>query len=76
MGFGGRKMAAMSQASKKDNPYTAILHTTKGDIHIRLFPEYAPKAVENFMGLIKKQFFDLFNLFLTFFKPCSHTVFF
>ncbi|TKA27805.1 hypothetical protein B0A50_04906 [Salinomyces thailandicus] len=26
----------------------ATIHTTKGDIHIRLFPQHAPKAVENF----------------------------
>jgi peptidylprolyl isomerase domain and WD repeat-containing protein 1 len=34
------------------------LHTTFGDIHIRLFPEYAPKAVENFIGLAKKGYFE------------------
>ena len=28
---------------------SAILHTTYGDIHIRLFPDAAPKAVENFV---------------------------
>ncbi|CAE6442967.1 unnamed protein product, partial [Rhizoctonia solani] len=27
---------------------TAVIHTTMGDIHCRLFPEHAPKAVENF----------------------------
>ncbi|KAL4916054.1 hypothetical protein BDW62DRAFT_218927 [Aspergillus aurantiobrunneus] len=27
---------------------SAILHTTLGDIHLRLFPSAAPKAVENF----------------------------
>jgi peptidylprolyl isomerase domain and WD repeat-containing protein 1 len=27
----------------------AILHTTLGDIHLRLFPRVAPKAVENFV---------------------------
>ncbi|RJE27162.1 Peptidyl-prolyl cis-trans isomerase [Aspergillus sclerotialis] len=27
----------------------AILHTTMGDIHLRLFPSAAPKAVENFV---------------------------
>ncbi len=26
-----------------------MLHTTYGDIHIRLFPDAAPKAVENFV---------------------------
>jgi peptidylprolyl isomerase domain and WD repeat-containing protein 1 len=28
----------------------ATIHTTLGDIHIRLFPQQAPKAVENFVG--------------------------
>ncbi|KAJ3179601.1 Peptidyl-prolyl cis-trans isomerase cyp15 [Geranomyces variabilis] len=37
---------------------SAIMHTTYGDIHIRLFPEYAPKAVENFVGLCKKGYYD------------------
>lgn len=27
---------------------SATIHTTMGDIHVRLFPQYAPKAVENF----------------------------
>ncbi len=36
----------------------AVLHTTEGDIFIRLFPEVAPKAVENFKGLIKKGYYD------------------
>jgi len=36
----------------------ATIHTTMGDIHIRLFPEYAPKAVENFVGLSKKGYYN------------------
>ena len=32
----------------------AILTTNYGDIYIRLFPEAAPKAVENFTGLIEQ----------------------
>ena len=36
----------------------AVLHTNKGDIKIRLFPEYAPKAVENFKGLINKGYYN------------------
>ena len=30
---------------------TATLHTTKGDVEVRLFDERAPKTVENFVGL-------------------------
>ncbi|TPX66944.1 hypothetical protein SpCBS45565_g04120 [Spizellomyces sp. 'palustris'] len=37
---------------------SAIIHTSYGDIHVRLFPEYAPKAVENFVGLAKKGYYD------------------
>lgn len=32
----------------------AIMHTDKGDIKIRLFPQYAPKTVENFTTLAKE----------------------
>ena len=28
----------------------AVLHTTRGEVHVRLLPEVAPKAVENFSG--------------------------
>lgn len=36
----------------------AILHTTYGDIHIRLFPEAAPKAVENFVTHSKNGYYN------------------
>lgn len=36
----------------------AILHTTFGDIHIRLFPEAAPKAVENFVTHSKNGYYN------------------
>lgn len=32
----------------------AIMHTNMGDIKIRLFPQYAPKTVENFTTLAKE----------------------
>ena len=32
----------------------AILHTNMGDITLRFFPDEAPKAVENFIGLAKE----------------------
>ena len=35
-----------------------ILHTNKGDISIRLFPEAAPKAVENFVTHAKNGYYD------------------
>ncbi|PVU99273.1 hypothetical protein BB559_000856 [Furculomyces boomerangus] len=37
---------------------SAILRTTKGDIHLQLYPSKAPKAVENFCGLAAKGYYD------------------
>ena len=37
---------------------SVLLHTNRGDIRIRLFPEAAPKAVENFLGLAKSGYYD------------------
>ena len=36
----------------------ATLHTNHGDIEVVLFPEQAPKAVENFVTLAKQGYFD------------------
>lgn len=37
---------------------TAIMHTNMGDISIRLFPELAPKTVENFTTHAKNGYYD------------------
>jgi peptidylprolyl isomerase len=37
---------------------TATLTTNHGSITVRLFPEVAPKTVENFTGLIEKGYYD------------------
>ena len=39
-------------------PTTAVLHTTAGDIHLRLFPDLVPRTVENFVGLARKGYYD------------------
>lgn len=36
----------------------AIIHTSYGDIHIRLFPDAAPKAVENFVTHAKRGYYN------------------
>lgn len=36
----------------------AVIHTSMGDIHIRLFPNQAPKAVENFAGHARTGYFE------------------
>lgn len=40
------------------NETTAVMHTNMGDISIRLFPEHAPKAVENFVTHAKNGYYD------------------
>ncbi|KAJ1554194.1 hypothetical protein HK096_004626, partial [Nowakowskiella sp. JEL0078] len=52
------QMAAMQTNLKQSLGSAAIIRTSVGDIHIRLFPEHAPKTVENFVGLAKKGYYD------------------
>ena len=35
-----------------------VMETSKGTVKIQLFPQYAPKTVENFVGLIEKGYYD------------------
>ncbi|KAG9315709.1 hypothetical protein JVU11DRAFT_3356 [Chiua virens] len=37
---------------------SAVIHTSMGDIHMRLFPDEAPKAVENFVGHARSGYFE------------------
>ncbi|KAG6890621.1 hypothetical protein C0995_006597 [Termitomyces sp. Mi166 len=37
---------------------SATIHTTVGDMHLRLFPQQAPKAVENFVGHARSGYFE------------------
>ena len=43
---------AATPANAKTSP-TAVIHTTAGDMKCSLFPDKAPKAVANFIGLAK-----------------------
>ncbi|PHH91212.1 hypothetical protein CDD83_1318 [Cordyceps sp. RAO-2017] len=52
----GQKKEA--KARRKETAEAAILHTTYGDIHIRLFPDAAPKAVENFVTHAKNGYYN------------------
>ena len=47
-----------SQVKKAETGSGAILHTNYGDIHLRLFPDAAPKAVENFVTHAKRAYYD------------------
>ncbi len=42
----------------KDDEPVALMKTSMGDISIRLFPEYAPLAVENFQELSASGYYD------------------
>ncbi len=49
----------MSQLSlPAANETTAVMHTNMGDIAIRLFPEHAPKTVENFVTHAKNGYYN------------------
>ncbi|MBQ1451828.1 MAG: peptidylprolyl isomerase [Clostridia bacterium] len=42
----------------KEGELKAIINTNMGTVKVRLFPEYAPKAVENFTTLAKNGYYD------------------
>lgn len=46
------------EAKPNESGSAAIIHTTYGDIHIRLFPDAAPKAVENFVTHSKNGYYN------------------
>lgn len=37
---------------------SAVLHTTLGDIHVKLFPEFCPKTCENFIQHSKQSYYN------------------
>lgn len=42
----------------KSGETVAVMHTSLGDISLRLFPQYAPKTVENFVTHAKNGYYD------------------
>ncbi|KAL2209851.1 hypothetical protein CC79DRAFT_462740 [Sarocladium strictum] len=53
--LGGKKD---TQAKKTETGTGAVIHTTYGDITVRLFPDAAPKAVENFVTHSKRAYYN------------------
>lgn len=57
-----RTVASGSAASSKALPsplaHAATIHTTLGDIQLRLFPAQVPKAIENFVGHARSGYYD------------------
>ncbi len=41
-----------------EKKYTATIATNRGDIEIELYPEHAPKTVNNFVFLARQGFYD------------------
>ncbi|KAF2134124.1 peptidyl-prolyl cis-trans isomeras-like protein [Dothidotthia symphoricarpi CBS 119687] len=52
------KKSGTADAAAAATGTTAILHTTYGDISLRLFPAAAPKAVENFVTHAKRGYYN------------------
>ncbi|WEW61359.1 Peptidyl-prolyl cis-trans isomerase cyp15 [Emydomyces testavorans] len=50
--------AAAAATKHAETGTSAILHTTMGDIHLRLFPSVAPKAVENFVTHARNGYYN------------------
>jgi peptidylprolyl isomerase domain and WD repeat-containing protein 1 len=50
--------AVRLQAQRARMGSSAVLHTTKGDIGLQLFPDATPLAVENFCELSRRGYFD------------------
>lgn len=48
---------SMVSFAKSKNPIV-LLETTEGDIYIELFPDKAPKTVENFLKYVKEGFYN------------------
>ncbi len=44
--------------SPGDSDSRVVLETNRGDITLRLFPEQAPRAVDNFLGLVRKGYYN------------------
>ncbi|MFH0876972.1 MAG: peptidylprolyl isomerase [Candidatus Omnitrophota bacterium] len=51
-------MASSSPAAPKDLNATIVLETTQGSFEVKLFGTLAPKACENFIGLVEKGYYN------------------
>jgi peptidylprolyl isomerase domain and WD repeat-containing protein 1 len=53
-----QKQAEEKAAADARMSSSATIHTTMGDIHVRMFPQHAPKAVENFTQHAKNDYYN------------------
>ncbi|KIK38998.1 hypothetical protein CY34DRAFT_808818 [Suillus luteus UH-Slu-Lm8-n1] len=49
---------ALTKSGPSPLASSAVIHTSMGDIHMRLFPQQSPKAVENFVGHARSGYFE------------------
>lgn len=56
--LGGKGAGAGKAARKAETGSAAVVHTTYGDVHMRLFPDAAPKAVENFVTHARNGYYN------------------
>ncbi|OAX42832.1 hypothetical protein K503DRAFT_709757 [Rhizopogon vinicolor AM-OR11-026] len=49
---------AFSKSGPSPVASSAVIHTSMGDIHMHLFPQQAPKAVENFVAHARSGYFE------------------
>ena len=47
-----------AMAIDMEKSYTILIETDRGGIHMELYPEYAPKTVNNFVFLAREGFYD------------------
>ena len=50
--------AILTNVQGEEMPTTVVFQTNQGDVELKLYPNEAPKAVENFVGLVKKGYYD------------------
>ena len=53
-----KKMDAITPSTTLPENIEVVLETNRGNIELKLFPKYAPLAVENFMTHIKEGYYD------------------
>ncbi|KAI9690635.1 MAG: hypothetical protein M1820_009942 [Bogoriella megaspora] len=54
----GGRVQQQKEEQKKALQTDAVIHTSKGDIFVQLFPDAAPKAVENFVTHAKNGYYN------------------
>ena len=47
-----------AMAINTEKSYTILIETDRGGIHVELYPEHAPKTVNNFVFLAREGFYD------------------